>query len=67
MKGRMLLLVAGGSLFLAGCASSPQRTDLVAQNDIDHQKIYLVEQWAKRNGASVFWVNYPQKPASPAQ
>ena len=61
MKITALLLSAVVLFLLSGCASMAGNTQPMAQNNVDYEKIYLVEQWAKRNNADVRWVNYPLK------
>ncbi len=72
MKTIALLSLVAMFAVAPGCASVSDRyvgryAGPYADADIDHQKIYLVEQWAKRSGATVVWVNYPQRKASVAQ
>jgi uncharacterized protein YceK len=64
MKTTALLLSAVVLFLLGGCASMSSGTGPMAQNSIDYEKIYLVEQWARRNNADVMWVNYPVKKAA---
>jgi hypothetical protein len=59
MKTTALLLSAVVLFLLGGCASMSRDSQPTAQYDIDHEKVYLVEQWARRNNADVRWVNYP--------
>ena len=61
MKITALLLSAVVLFLLGGCASMSNNTEPMAQNNVDYEKVYLVEQWAKRNNADVRWVNYPLK------
>lgn len=63
MRTTALLLSAVVLFLVGGCASMSSDTGPVAQNGIDYEKIYLVEQWAKRNNADVVWVNYPTRKA----
>ena len=53
-----LLLTMG--MGLGGCATSPMQTVETA-NEVDYQKVNLVNDWARRNNVDVVWVNYPQK------
>jgi uncharacterized protein YceK len=66
MKTTALLLSAVVLFLLGGCASISSATEPMAQNNVDYEKVYLVEQWAKRNNADVRWVNYPLKKVAAA-
>ena len=61
---RSILLAAGMSLALCGCASmgGAQRANSQSDSDIDMGKVVAVNQWAETKGARVMWINYPQKP-----
>jgi len=61
MKTIALLLSAVVLFLLGGCAGMSSNTGAQAQDNVDYEKVYLVEQWAKRNNAGVWWVNYPIK------
>jgi uncharacterized protein YceK len=64
MKTTALLLSAVVLFLLGGCASMSGDTGPMAQNNVDYEKVFLVEQWARRNNADVRWVNYPLKKTS---
>jgi hypothetical protein len=64
MKKTFALLSAASALVVAGCASAPIQ---VANDDIDHQKIDLVNQWASHNNVAVLWVNYPRQRSTNTQ
>jgi hypothetical protein len=66
MKITGLLLSVVVLFLLGGCASIPNNTEPMAQDNVDYQKVYLVEQWAKRNNADVRWLNYPLKKVATA-
>ena len=59
MKTTALLLSAVVLFLLGGCASMSSDTQSTAQYEVDHEKVYLVDQWARHNNADVRWVNYP--------
>lgn len=70
MKAMAPLLAVAGLLMASGCATTRDASTPEARNGIDYEKIYLVENWAKRNNANVVWINYPTRrgnfdPASP--
>jgi hypothetical protein len=60
MKKAILGFVLGSAaLALVGCASwhrDPGYVDVV-----DHQKIELVERWARQNNTQVIWVTSPTR------
>ncbi|MBB5019860.1 hypothetical protein HNQ59_003168 [Chitinivorax tropicus] len=58
---RPLYLALGAGFLLCGCsAMSTHSNGLSSDTDqIDHEKIQLVEDYAKRRTMSVHWINYP--------
>ena len=67
MKAMAPLLLAAGLSLAGGCATTNSAVAPGAQNGVDYQKVYLVEQWARRNNVAVVWINYPRKTASATQ
>lgn len=63
MKTLASLLVLSGMFLLGGCATTTNQTAALTDDNIDYQKVYLVDNWARRNNVEVHWVNYPQKTA----
>lgn len=59
MRKTLGLVIAIGSLVLAGCATTGSGDGLVY--DVDHLKVALVENYAKQNNLQVIWINYPQR------
>ena len=57
---RMMLWLAGAAALLPGCAS----VGPAYQSNIDFDKVARIETAARAVGVSVYWVNYPTKPAS---
>ena len=49
------LAAAGGLAALGACSATTPRHDAV-----DAGKVVSVDQWAKREHATVMWVHYPQ-------
>lgn len=64
MRRSILVALVGISLVLGGCASTGGLRMANSQygSDVDMGKIIAVNQWAQTKGATVVWVNYPQKP-----
>ena len=62
MKRSTLLAVAVTFLALAGCASTggPRVANRYGA-DVDTEKVLIVNQWAQTKGATVVWINFPQK------
>jgi uncharacterized OsmC-like protein len=53
-------LAAAAVLFALGaCTTTTSRRDMAATN-VDAGKVVTVDQWAKREHATVMWVHYPQ-------
>ncbi len=50
------------SVSLAACAGAPNRP--LPSNDIDGQKVALVNQWAEAHGAKLIWLHYPTRNAA---
>lgn len=67
MKTMVPLLLVSGTLLIGGCATTPSQVASNAQYDIDYQKVYLVNNWARRNNVEVVWINYPQRVVRTAQ
>ena len=67
MKTMLPLLLVSGTLMVGGCATAPTQLASSRQYDIDYQKVYLVNNWARRNNVEVVWVNYPQRVVTAAQ
>jgi starvation-inducible outer membrane lipoprotein len=67
MKTVAPLLVVLGTLVLSACATMPPEVASVSLSDVDVQKVNLVNDWARRNGVVVVWVNYPQRAGSTTQ
>lgn len=63
MKRSMFLALAGAILVSSGCASlgPATRANHGFNADVDVGKVIAVNQWAQTKGATVVWVNYPQK------
>ena len=60
MKKSMLFILLGGTaLTLGGCATWPSTPGYVEVTD--HQKIELVERWARTNNTHVIWVTTPTR------
>ncbi len=60
-KVTTLFTVTTLGILLGGCASTPSQ--LAYYDNVDYQKVELVNRWASRNNVQVVWVNYPQKPS----
>jgi uncharacterized protein YceK len=58
----MMLSAVAGAVFLSGCASVATET----RSNIDFAKVARIENAARAVGVSVYWVNYPTKPATAA-
>lgn len=56
------IAVCAVALGLGACAATGGQHELLPSNDIDHEKIVSVNQWAEGHGAVVIWVNMPTKP-----
>ncbi|WP_137936361.1 hypothetical protein [Chitinivorax sp. B] len=61
---RPICFTLGASLLLCGCSAMPTHST----NDqsrytyqVDHEKIELIENYAKRRTMSVHWINYPTR------
>ena len=65
MKRTLKFLLAVSALCVAGCASAPMQ--VANDDDIDYQKVMLVNQWALHHNVAVYWVNYPRKASSTTQ
>jgi hypothetical protein len=68
MNRAVFSLVVAASLLLSACASTgavqrESRTS-VPGDDTDVNKVATVNRWAYDRGATVVWVNFPQKPKS---
>lgn len=63
MKRSILVALAGTFLVLGGCASmgGSRMTNSQYGPDVDVGKVMAVNQWAQTKGATVVWINYPQK------
>ena len=63
MRRSIPIALAGMFLVLGGCASTggSRMTNSQYGPDVDVGKIIAVNQWAQTKGATVVWVNYPQK------
>ena len=59
MKKATTLVVAVLLALLGGCASMSKQA--ATYDEIDYQKINLVNHWAARNNVQVVWVNYPRR------
>jgi hypothetical protein len=60
MKNAMrFLLLSAVALTLGGCANWPSTPGYVEVTD--HQKIELVERWARTNNTTVIWVTAPTR------
>lgn len=60
MKNALLTLsLSFAALLFTGCASLSPSAD--TRTDVDHEKMYLVEKWARRNGVSVIWITTPMR------
>jgi hypothetical protein len=55
------------SLALGGCASmgGAEHPGSRFGSDVDVSKVIAVNQWAETKGATVVWINYPQKSKNP--
>lgn len=64
MRRTLCLLLAATAP--CGCASlsGPPTTEAV----VDHQKVELIDRWARRSGVTVIWLNKPLRyvPIAPA-
>lgn len=58
-KATLSFLLAAGALTLGGCANWPSTPGYVEVTD--HQKIELVERWARTNNTTVIWVTAPTR------
>ncbi len=58
--GRVSLIAAAllSATGLSGCASW---LGWGGEQEIDHQKIHLIDTWAQRSGVTVIWVNQPRR------
>ena len=70
MNTRVITILAGATLALAGCASTGSYTTKSTrygppplQNDMAY--VYAVENAAKRSGVDVYWVHPPRKLDNP--
>ena len=68
MKRAVFGLAVGMCLGLCACAQTGgtrlnSATPSISE-DIDMGKVIAVNQWALSRGATVVWINYPQKPKS---
>lgn len=54
-----ILSLSLAALLFTGCASLSPSAD--TRTDVDHEKVYLVEKWARRNGVSVIWITTPMR------
>ena len=63
MKRSILLALTGLCLVMGGCASMgpATRPNHGFSSDVDVGKVIAVNQWAETKGATIVWVNYPQK------
>lgn len=61
----IVLIAAGLTALTCGCASTASYTN--PDDDIDAGKVAMVNQHAKSNGITVYWLNYPQRRAVAAQ
>lgn len=67
MRVTLLLMLTLLSAGLAGCAGTHGGTISMsnaglASDDIDAEKMAVVNQWAQTHGATVVWINYPTRP-----
>jgi hypothetical protein len=58
LKHLTLMAVLGASALVSGCASVAGARD---EQVVDDVKMQLVNDWARRNNASVIWVNEPKR------
>ena len=67
MRRLMFCTVALVCLGLPACATTGAGNGLAKsdRNVIDAQKVAIVNQWSRRTGAIVTWVNPPEKRARP--
>ena len=56
----MMLAFAAVAMLLSGCASVAPYSG----SNIDFAKVARIESAARAAGVSVYWVNYPTKPAA---
>jgi DhnA family fructose-bisphosphate aldolase class Ia len=54
--------VVAASLAVSACAGTAGRQALLPSQDLDTDKIELVNRWAHDRGATIIWVNYPTRP-----
>jgi hypothetical protein len=56
------LALALSLAFLGGCSSmQPQVNAAAADDEVDYQKVALVDHWAQGRFMQVLWVNLPRK------
>ncbi|HEX3894632.1 MAG TPA: hypothetical protein VHW73_00330 [Rudaea sp.] len=60
MTAKTFVLAAVLCALLAACAGAPQHK-LLPNEDLDEQKVVLVNQWAETHGARLIWINYPTR------
>lgn len=56
MKGCVFLALCA---LLTACAGAPRRP--LASDELDAQKVVLVNQWAEDHGARLIWLHYPTR------
>ncbi len=61
-----VLVAAGLTTLICGCASAPAARPYSEYDDVDSAKVALANQHARTNGIAIYWVNYPQRRASAA-
>ena len=59
-----LVIVLGVALLSGACGSIKQDEPGLRNDDVDHDRMAIIEEQASHSGARVHWVNPPRKPAA---